>query len=95
MNEAKGIQRWSNSYLTKVIRAANKDQATNYYNQGIAYMKKNCMLDEVIAFNTQSYIRAKEALGIQFAWPKNIEGYTAPVTGPNGDFSYWRGAVHE
>ena len=95
VNEAKGIQRWSNSYLTKVIRAANKDQATNYYNQGIAYMKKNCMLDEVIAFNTQSYIRAKEALGIQFAWPKNIEGYTAPVTGPNGDFSYWRGAVHE
>lgn len=95
VNENKGIQRWSSNYLTKVLRASTKDQSRAYYDQGINYMRKNCMLDEVIEFNARSYQRAKEALNLEFAWPKNLDSYVSPVTGPNGDFSYWRGATHE
>lgn len=95
VNETKGVQRWSSSYLAKVLRSSNKEQAKQYYDQGISYMKKNCMLEKVIEFNSQSYKRAKEALKLTYAWPKNMENYVSPKTGPNGDFSYWKGATHE
>ena len=95
VNETKGVQRWSSSYLAKVLRSSNKEQARQYYDQGISYMKKNCMLEKVIEFNSQSYKRAKEALKLTYAWPKNMENYVSPKTGPNGDFSYWKGATHE
>ncbi len=95
VNETKGIQRWSSNYLSKILRAATAEQRKSYYDQGINYMKKNCMLDEVIAFNSQSYQNAKKALNLSTAWPKNDSGYTSPKTGPNGDFSYWKGATHE
>lgn len=95
VNETKGVQRWSTSYLAKVLRSSTKEQAKQYYDQGIAYMRKNCMLDRVIEFNAKSYQRAKDALGLEYAWPKNLNTYVSPKTGPNGDFSYWRGATHE
>lgn len=95
VNETKGVQRWSTSYLAKVLRSNTKEQAKQYYDQGIAYMRKNCMLDRVIEFNAKSYQRAKDALGLEYAWPKNLSTYVSPKTGPNGDFSYWRGATHE
>lgn len=95
VNETKGVQRWSTSYLAKVLRSSTKEQAKQYYDQGIAYMRKNCMLDRVIEFNAKSYQRAKDALGLEYAWPKNLSTYISPETGPNGDFSYWRGATHE
>lgn len=59
------------------------------------YINSRYDLDQIKEFNKKGYARAKQALGLEKAWPTHISGYVSPSTGPNGDFSYWKGAKHE
>ena len=63
------------------------------YNNAIKYAKKQG-LDEVVNFYKVSYQNTLSVLGLTRGYPTHQEGYVAPVTGPNGDFSYWIGATH-
>lgn len=93
-NENRAIQRWA-QYLPRIIRAKDNTAAMKEYDSGMKYIDSRYNLTQIKKFNNVGYQRAKEALGITKAWPTHLEGYTSPSTGPNGDFSYWRGATHE
>ena len=93
-NENRAIQRWA-QYLPRIIRAKDNTAAMKEYDSGMKYIDSRYNLTQIKEFNNVGYQRAKEALGITKAWPTHLEGYTSPSTGPNGDFSYWRGATHE
>ena len=65
------------------------------YNNAITYAKK-LGLDKVITFYSESYVTTKQLLNVEYGYPQNRPDYVEPeYKGPNGDFSYWRGAVHE
>lgn len=93
-NENRATQRWA-QYLPRIIRSKNNEGAMNEYQTAIDYLYKRYDLAKVKEFNAVGYKRALEALGISKAWPIHLDGYKSPVTGPNGDFSYWKGATHE
>jgi putative aldouronate transport system substrate-binding protein len=82
--------KWSEA-LVNIIRASDY-KAT--YDDALAYAKKQG-LDSVIEFYKKDYVSTKEVCGVTYGYPSHQSGYVAPVTGPNGDFSYWIGATHE
>ena len=85
-------QKWA-EYFPRILRANDNAKAKEVYDSAIAYLKQR-QLEEVIVFQAAGYERAKTALGITNGWPTHVPGYVSPVTGPHGDFSYWRGATH-
>ncbi len=93
-NENRATQKWA-QYLPKVIRSKSNDAALEQYNSALKYISSRYDLDQIKEFNKKGYARAKQALGLEKAWPTHISGYVSPSTGPNGDFSYWKGAKHE
>ena len=89
--KAKKIEtKWSQA-LVEIIKA--NDYLTAYEN-AISYAKKQG-LDDVVDFYKVSYANTLDVLGLERGYPTHRPGYVAPVTGPNGDFSYWIGAKHE
>lgn len=76
-------------YLPAMISEKNNEAAIKKYRDTIKIMYNNNMAD-VISFMNSSYQRTKSVLNITKGWPAYQEGYVAPVTGPNGDFSYWQ-----
>lgn len=76
-------------YLPQIISAKNKDEAIKTLKSTLDAMNKNG-LDFVLKFNAESYARAKKAAGMEYGWPCNKKDYVKPVTGPNGNFSYWK-----
>ena len=82
--------KWSQA-LVNIIQSS--DYMTTY-NNAIKYAQKQG-LDEVVNFYKVSYKNTLQVLGLTRGYPTHQEGYVAPQTGPNGDFSYWIGATHE
>lgn len=82
--------KWSEA-LVKIIRSENYLET---YNESIAYANRQG-LDDVIKFYSESYQNTKKVLKIEKGWPQYKDNYQEPVTGPNGDFSYWVGATHD
>lgn len=76
-------------YLPAMISEKNNEAAIKKYRDTIKIMYNNNLAD-VISFMNSSYQRTKSVLNITKGWPAYQEGYVAPVTGPNGDFSYWQ-----
>lgn len=76
-------------YLPQIISAKNNDEAIKTLKSTLDAMNKNG-LDFVLKFNAESYTRAKKAAGMEYGWPCNKKDYVKPVTGPNGNFSYWK-----
>ena len=76
-------------YLPQIISAKNNDEAIKTLKSTLDAMNKNG-LDFVLKFNAESYTRAKKAAGMEYGWPCNKMDYVKPVTGPNGNFSYWK-----
>ena len=76
-------------YLPQMISAANNEKAMEVYNKTIQSMKSNG-LDFVVSFMADGYKASKAALGIEVGWPAYQDGYVAPTTGANGDFSYYK-----
>ena len=72
-----------------MIAAKNNEAALNVYNKTVQSMKSNG-LDFVVSFMADGYQASKKALGVEVGWPAYQEGYTAPTTGANGDFSYYK-----
>lgn len=81
--------KWA-EYLPKIVRADNNTKALAQYDVGMKYLEDRG-LNDVISFETTGYNLAKQSLGLSFSWATHQSGYTSPITGPNGDFSYWRG----
>lgn len=83
--------KWAEA-LVDIIRSNNWKTD---YNNAITYAKK-LGLDKVITFYSESYVTTKQLLNVEYGYPQNRPDYVEPeYKGPNGDFSYWRGAVHE
>ncbi|MGI6714525.1 MAG: extracellular solute-binding protein [Bacilli bacterium] len=82
--------KWTQA-LVNIIQASDYLAA---YNNAISFAKKQG-LDEVVEFYKTSYANTLSVLGLTRGYPAYKEGYIPPVTGPNGDFSYWIGATHE
>lgn len=76
-------------YLPQMIAAANNEKAIEVYNKTIQSMKSNG-LDFVVSFMANGYQASKTALGVEVGWPAYQDGYVAPTTGANGDFSYYK-----
>lgn len=82
--------KWAEA-LVEIIRS-NDWKST--YDSAIAYAKRQ-KLDEVTAFYAESYQATKALLGVEYGYPQHKADYQEPEwKGPNGDFSYWRSAVH-
>jgi putative aldouronate transport system substrate-binding protein len=76
-------------YLPQMIAAKNNEEALKVYNKTVQSMKSNG-LDFVVSFMANGYQASKKALGVEVGWPAYQDGYTAPTTGANGDFSYYK-----
>ena len=79
---------WSQK-LPEMISASSNTEALSIYNSTIQSMKNNG-LDFVVSVMAEGYQRSKTALGVNKGWPAYQEDYVAPVTGANGDFSYYK-----
>lgn len=77
--------KWA-EYTVNVLRGNNWKTE---YDNAIKYLKR-IGLDEVNEFYATSYQETKQLLGVEWGYPMNKPGYTEPVTGPNGDPSYYR-----
>ncbi len=82
--------KWAQA-LIDIIQA---DDYLSEYQSSIDYANRQG-LDEVVEFYKKSYKDTLAVLGLERGYPTHQEGYVEPVTGPNGDFSYWIGATHE
>lgn len=82
--------KWAQA-LVNIIKASNYETA---YDSAIAYANRQG-LNEVVTFYKTSYQNTLSVLGLTRGYPSHKEGYVAPTTGANGDFSYWIGATHE
>ncbi|MBQ7164521.1 MAG: hypothetical protein IJR61_04255, partial [Clostridia bacterium] len=76
-------------YLPQMIGAKSNEAALDILASTIKSMRDNG-LDFVLSFNADAYQRAKTAAGMEYGWPVYRADYTAPVTGANGNFSYWK-----
>lgn len=76
-------------FLPQMISAKDEAAAIAVWENTISAMNNNG-LSAVLAFRSDAYERAKNAAGVQYGWPPNNSDYVAPVTGANGDFSYWK-----
>ena len=81
-------------FLPLMIGAANETKALERLDSTLASMRENG-LEFVVSFMSEGYDRAKTAAGVTVGWPAYREDYVKPVTGANGDFSYWQDAVHD
>ncbi len=77
--------KWA-EFIVQILRGSNWK---NEYDSAIKYLNR-IGLEEVNAFYSESYKETKELLGIEWGYPSNRPDYTEPVTGPNGDPSYYR-----
>ena len=75
-------------FLPLMIGAASEKEALAKLDSTLDSMKAND-LDFVVSFMSEGYKKAKDAAGVEKGWPTYQEGYEAPTTGANGDFSYW------
>lgn len=82
--------KWAQALVT-IIKA---DDYLSAYNSALSYARKQGLTD-VETFYKKSYQTTLSVLGLTRGYPTHQEGYVEPVTGPNGDFSYWIGATHE
>lgn len=76
-------------WVTYVIEIMRSDDYLKQYDESIKFIKR-FKFDDVLEFYKESYVTTKKLLNIEFGYPTNKEGYKEPVTGPNGDFSFWR-----
>ena len=76
-------------YLPKMISAKSNEEALQMYVNTIKSMKNNG-LEFVISFMTEGYENSKAACGVTNGWPAYQSGYVAPITGANGDTSYYQ-----
>lgn len=75
-------------FLPLMIGASSEKEALAKLDSTLESMKAND-LEFVVSFMSEGYEKAKEAAGVSKGWPAYQEGYVAPSTGPNGDFTYW------
>ncbi len=76
-------------YLPQMVSAKDNKAALSVLSNTIASMKKNG-LEFVLSVNAESYQKAKQVAGMEYGWPCYRADYVAPVTSPNGNFSYWK-----
>ena len=78
--------------LPKIIKAANRSEATEVYNKTVKTMN-SYGLDLIIQMNSEAYESNKQKLGLTNGWPAYQEGYVNPLdrTKPNGDETKYRG----
>ena len=83
--------KWA-QFIVEILRASDWE---SQYNKAVNYCKQ-IGLNDVINFYSTSYQNTKRTLGLTWGYPQNRPDYSEPTWhGPNGDFSYWRGATHE
>lgn len=76
-------------YLPLMISAENNTKALELYASTVQSMKNNG-LNFVVSFMAEGYQASKAALNIEKGWPAYQDGYVAPTTGANGDYSYYK-----
>lgn len=76
-------------YLPLMISAENNTKALELYASTVQSMKNNG-LDFVVSFMAEGYQASKAALSVEKGWPAYQDGYVAPTTGANGDYSYYK-----
>ena len=91
-NRATRVNSFFAQQYPKMIKAADKTAFDKIWDDtlNMAINNSSYLLNDVIALNCSSYQRAKNSLGLIMAWPQHLPGYVPPVTGPNGDFGYWK-----
>jgi hypothetical protein len=94
IEKQENLNRMWGRFLPYMISDENNDRALQRYESTVQNMKNN-ELDFVVGFMKDSYVRAKAALNVEKGWPAYQPGYESPVTGPNGDFSFWQDAVKQ
>lgn len=76
-------------YLPLMISAENNTKALELYASTVQSMKNNG-LNFVVSFMAEGYQASKAALNVEKGWPAYQDGYVAPTTGANGDYSYYK-----
>ena len=83
--------KWAEA-LVNIIRASDWKSE---YDNAVTYAKRQG-LEKVNEFYSTSYQSTKKLLNVTWGYPKNNPSYVEPAfVTSNGDFSYWRGAIHE
>ena len=83
--------KWAEA-LVNIIRASDWKSE---YDNAVTYAKRQG-LEKVNEFYSTSYQSTKKLLNVTWGYPKNNPSYVEPTfVTSNGDFSYWRGAIHE
>lgn len=94
VEKSENLNKMWGRFLPLMIGAANETKALERLDSTLASMRENG-LEFVVSFMSEGYDRAKTAAGVTVGWPAYREDYVKPVTGANGDFSYWQDAVHD
>ena len=83
--------KWAEA-LVNIIRASDWKSE---YDNAVTYAKRQGLV-KVNEFYSTSYQSTKKLLNVTWGYPKNNPSYVEPTfVTSNGDFSYWRGAIHE
>lgn len=74
-------------YISKIIMAATEQEASSLYDKALSDAH-SLGSNSLLAFQNESFLKLKQSMGLDFAWPKNRSDYSNIKLGLLGDTSY-------